>query len=179
MADQGSGHFIGLESLRRGFLSIDRQTPTRLLQVAQAHWNVASIGELIEFANSNPAPDFSTLAPLVADCAAQGDPVAKDILEQSGTDLAYLASLVIERIRGMEADSREAFEVPSVAIAGSILEHVAPVRQALEAALRSQYPGIAVLGTPADPPAGALWNARHRSLGAVQQTSAPLQPSRS
>lgn len=163
MADQGSGHFIGVESLRRGFLSIDRQIPTRLLEVAQAHWNLSSMGELIEFANSNPAPDFSQLAPLVVDCAEQGDQVAREVLEQGGTDLAYLVSLVIEHIRSLETASSEPFEVPPVAIAGSILEHVAPVRQAMEAALRRQYPGIMVLEAPADPPAGALWGARHRS----------------
>ncbi|MDR3727638.1 MAG: BadF/BadG/BcrA/BcrD ATPase family protein [Terracidiphilus sp.] len=163
MADQGSGHFIGVEGLRRGFLAIDQQVPTRLLQVAQAHWKLSSLGELIEFANSNPAPEFSRLAPLFVDCAAQGDPIAKEVLEQGGSDLAYLASLVIERIRGMEADAPEPFVVPPVAIAGSILEHVAPVRQAMETALRRQYPGIAILDAPADPPAGALWNARHRA----------------
>lgn len=168
MADQGSGHFIGLEGLRRGFLAIDRQIPTRLLQVAQDHWNLSTLGDLIEFANSNPAPEFSKMAPLFVDCAAQGDSVAKDVLEQGGIDLAYLASLVIERIRVMETGAPEPFAVPPVAIAGSILEHVAPVRQAMEAALRRKYSGIVVLDAPADPPAGALWNARHRAACSTQ-----------
>jgi N-acetylglucosamine kinase-like BadF-type ATPase len=172
MADQGSGHFIGLEGLRRGFLAIDQQISTRLLKVAQAHWNLASIGELIEFANSNPAPDFSKLAPLVVKCAEQGDQVAREVLQQGGADLAYLAGLVIERIRGMEADFPGTFEIPPVAIAGSILEHVAPVRQALEDALRKQYPAIVVLEAPADPPVGALWGARHRSTRAADPVPA-------
>jgi N-acetylglucosamine kinase-like BadF-type ATPase len=172
MADQGSGHFIGIEGLRRGFLAIDQQIPTRLLKVAQAHWNLASIGELIEFANSNPAPDFSKLAPLVVKCAEQGDQVAREVLQQGGADLAYLAGLVIERIRGMEADFPGTFEIPPVAIAGSILEHVAPVRQALEDALRKQYPAIVVLEAPADPPVGALWGARHRSTRAADPVPA-------
>lgn len=163
MADQGSGHFIGIEGLRRGFLAVDQQLPTRLLQVAQEHWKLSSIGELIEFANANPAPDFSKLAPLVVACAEQGDQVAKQVLDQGGVDLANLASLVIEHIRSLEADSAKPFEVPPVAVAGSILEHVAPVRQALEEALRKQYPGITILEAPADPPAGALWNARSRT----------------
>jgi N-acetylglucosamine kinase-like BadF-type ATPase len=161
MADQGSGNFLGLEGLRRGFLAIDQQLPTRLLSVARAHWNLGSLGELIEFANANPAPDFSKLAPLVVACAEQGDPVAQEVLEQGGVDLAYLASLVIERIRSMEAGSPQPFTPPPVAVAGSIMEHVAPVRRALEASLRKRYPDIVVLDTPSDPPAGALWNARH------------------
>jgi glucosamine kinase len=175
MADQGSGHFIGLESLRRGFLAVDQRRPTRLLDEVQAYWNLASIGDLIELANANPAPDFSRLVPLVAACAEQGDLVAQEVLYQSGVDLAYLASLVIERIRDMEADSAKAlndnsyqsFEFPAVAITGSILEHVALVRRALEASLSNRYPDIKVLDVPVDPAAGALWGARHRSANAT------------
>jgi glucosamine kinase len=164
MADQGSGHFIGLEGLRRGFLAIDQQRPTSLLEVAKTQWQLASLGELIEFANANPAPEYSRLAPHFVACAERGDGVAQEVLKQGGTDLACLAGLVIEHIRKIEADSAEGtsvtFQVPGIAIAGSILEHVAPVRQAMEAALRGSYTGIVVLETPADPAAGALWNAR-------------------
>jgi glucosamine kinase len=162
MADQGSGHFIGLEGLRRGFLAIDQERPTRLLQIAQEHWNLGSLGELIELANANPAPEYSRLAPLYVACAAEGDAVAQEVLEQGGADLALLAGLVVERIRRAEAGSGIPFETPSVAIAGSILAHVAPVREAMESHLRARYPGIAVLPSPVDPPAGALWNARRQ-----------------
>jgi glucosamine kinase len=160
MADQGSGHFIGLEGLRRGFLAIDQQRPTRILDVALAHWSLASIQELIEFGNANPAPNFSTLAPLVVECAEQGDFVAREVLEQGAQDLAYLAGLLIERIRSMEP--QEKFELPQVAIAGSILERVALVREAMYTNLRQRFRGIVFLDTAADPPMGALWNARHR-----------------
>ena len=175
MADQGSGHFIGLEGLRRGFLAIDQQRPTRLIDVAQAHWNLASIGELIAFANANPAPNFSTLAPLVVESAEHGDLVAKEVLEQGGHDLAYLASLLIERIRGMEPGSQETFEPPAVAMAGSILERVAFVREAMHASLRQSYPGIVFLDTAADPPAGALWVARHHNTSLPQNERAPQE----
>ena len=158
MADQGSGHFIGLESLRRGFLAIDQQRSTRVLEDARQHWGLGSLGELIEYANANPAPEYSRLAPLVVAAAEQGDVVAQEVLEKGGQDLAILASLVIERIRGMEKTA--AFEVPAVAVAGSILEMVAGVREALAASLRVRYPGIKILDAPADPPAGALWAAR-------------------
>jgi len=67
----------------------------------------------------------------------------------------------------VEANSNESFELPEVAIAGSILEHVPSVRRAMESHLRGRYPEILVLDTPADPPAGALWNARHRRTGTV------------
>jgi N-acetylglucosamine kinase-like BadF-type ATPase len=167
LADQGSGHFLGLEALRRGFLAIDQQRPTSLLNDAQAFWKLGSLAELIEFANTNPAPEFSRLAPLVIAAAEQGDVVAQEVAAQGGVDLAALAGLVIERIRSLEANAESAFDVPAVALAGSILERAVPVRNALIAELCKRYPGIEVRDAPADPPAGALWAAR--------QTARPVQ----
>jgi glucosamine kinase len=158
LADQGSGHFIGLESLRRGFLAIDQQRATCLLDEAQQFWKLGSLGELIEFANANPAPEYSRFVPVVVAAAERGDAVGREVLAQGGADLAELAGLVIERIRRMEGAVD--FSVPAVAVAGSILEKVAAVREALTAALRALYPEIEVLDKPADPPAGALWAAR-------------------
>jgi glucosamine kinase len=159
LADQGSGHFLGLEGLRRGFLAIDQRRPTRLLDDAQGFWKLASRSDLIEFANANPAPDYSKLAPLVVSAAEGGDSVAQEVIHQGGCDLALLASLVIEHVRSLEGDPAP-FHAPAIAIAGSILERVTPLREALVAALRQRYPVIAVLDVPADPPAGALWKAR-------------------
>ncbi len=160
LADQGSGNFLGREGLRRGFLAIDQQRSTTLLEAVKRHWNLGSIGALIERANGKPVPDFSELAPLVAECAAQGDAVAEEVLEQGGADLAYLASLLIERIRRQEQATGGAFELPVVAVAGSVLAQVLPVRQAMEQSLRERYPDIVFEPTPADPPLGALWRAR-------------------
>jgi N-acetylglucosamine kinase-like BadF-type ATPase len=160
LADQGSGHFLGLEALRRGFLAIDQQRKTTLLDRALAFWKLGSRAELIEFANANPAPEFSRLAPMVVAAAEEGDGVAEEVVRQGGEDLADLAGLVIERIRRMEDGPGAPFAAPDVAVAGSILEHAAPVRAALAAALRARYPEIVIRETAADPPAGALWAAR-------------------
>lgn len=159
LADQGSGHFIGLEGLRRGFLALDQRRPSSLLDRARSFWNLTSLEELVGFANMNPAPNFSRLAPLVAQAEEQGDAVAREVLEEGGADLASLAGLVIEHIRAVETGGL-AFVVPTVAVAGSVLERVAPVREALICHLRRVYPEIVVHETPADPPVGALWVAR-------------------
>lgn len=160
LADQGSGHFLGLEGLRRGFLAIDQQRQTTLLDRALAFWKLQSLGELIEFANANPAPEFSRLAPLVVAAAEEGDVVAQEVVRQGGEDLAMLAGVVIDRMRGLEDAPGAPFATPDVAVAGSVLEHAAPVRAALAAALRAKHPQIVVREKPADPPAGALWAAR-------------------
>ncbi len=163
MADQGSAHFLGLEGLRRGFLAIDQQRPAPLLDRVLTHWGLASLGELIERANANPAPDFSALAPLVAACAEEGDAVAREVIEQGGAELAMLAGLVIERIRRIEIGAGLRFELPAVAVTGSILERVAPLRQALKSSLLARYPGLNFREAPVDPAEGALWGARHRA----------------
>jgi glucosamine kinase len=161
LADQGSAHFIGVEGLRRGFLAIDQCRSTQLLEIAMRHWNLNSQGALIELANARPGPDYSKLAPLFAKAADEGDAVAREVLEQGGRDLAYLAGLVIQRIRAIEsAASSSPFTPPAVAITGSVLERVTLLRDAMRDALRESHPGLAFLDTPADPPLGALWGAR-------------------
>lgn len=157
LADQGSGHFLGLEGLRRGFLARDEGRSTGLLEAARTFWRLETVEELVEYANANPAPDYSRLAPGVVALAEQGDAVAGEVIVQAGRDLAMLAGLVIERMRVLEG---AAFEIPAVAVAGSILERVSGVRRAMVQMLEEQYPGITVLEKPADPAAGALWKAR-------------------
>ena len=92
-------------------------------------------------------------------------------LEQGGRDLGYLASLVIERIRKLEAKPEASddggFVPPTVAIAGSILGKVDAVREALTQTLRATYPAIQLMDAPADPVAGALWRARQELRVAV------------
>ena len=157
LADQGSGHFIGLEGLRRGFLARDAERPTQLLEAARKLFELPTVDALIEFANAqHPVRYASKFAPEVVACAAAGDQVAREILAQGGRDLAYLASLLIERMRGIESGE---FQPPEVAIAGSILAHVEQERIAMQEALRESYPGIRFLADPADPVRGALWRA--------------------
>jgi N-acetylglucosamine kinase-like BadF-type ATPase len=157
LADQGSGHWIGMEGLRRGFLARDEGRPTQLLEAARTLWKLPSIDALIEFANAQPAVRYGgQFAREVASCAAQGDAVAREILEQGGADLAYLVALLIERMRALESGT---FSTPRVAFAGSILAKVERVRASLERTLRSRYPEILFIDEPVDPVRGALWRA--------------------
>jgi N-acetylglucosamine kinase-like BadF-type ATPase len=161
LADQGSGHFIGLEALRRGFLARDQQRPTQLLNAAMSFWQLPSFEALIEHANAIPAPDYSKLAPMVVELAANGDAVAAEVLAKGGDDLAYLAGLVIERLRHSEDADGLKFEVPEIAFAGSILQQVQAVRVALQVALLGVYPQVVFQPMPVDPVLGALWRARN------------------
>lgn len=157
LADQGAGHWIGMEGLRRGFLARDEQRPTRLLEAARQLWNLPTEDALIEYANAQPAARYgSKFARSVVELANGGDAVAVEILEKGGRDLAYLATLLIERMRVAEPGD---FHPPDVAIAGSILSHVVIERNAMQSALRERYPEIRFIEEPADPVRGALWRA--------------------
>jgi len=157
LADQGSGHWIGIEGLRRGFLARDEGRATELLEAARRLWNLPTVDALVEFANTQPPPRYgSKFAREVVALADGGDSIAQQILEQGGTDLAYLVRLLIERMRAMEGD---AFAIPAVAFAGSILAHVGRMRNAIEYALRLRYPDIRMIEKAVDPIRGALWRA--------------------
>jgi len=157
LADQGSGHRIGHEALRAVFRAIDEDRETSLLPAVLDFWQLASIDEIVAFANRIPSPDFSRLTPLVLRCAEAGDAVASSVLKREGEDLAHLACLVIRRLKLTSAD---AAWIPPLAFAGSIMEKLLPVRRALIAAVESEFPGIRVLDGVVDPIQGALWRAR-------------------
>lgn len=161
LADQGAGHWIGIEGLRRGFLARDEGRPTQLLESARRLWNLPTVDALIEFANTQPPARYgSQFAREVVFLANAGDTIAQEILEQGGRDLAYLVRLLVERMRAIEGNE---FEVPSVACAGSILAHVDRMRASMQKALRLHYPDIRILENPADPVRGALWRAMRGS----------------
>jgi glucosamine kinase len=160
LADEGSGHFLGLEGLRRAFRAIDEERPTALLDAVRERWQLETLEDLIGFANLNPPPDFSQLAPLVAKCAEHGDVVAREVLQHGGSELATLAILAIERIRRAEVALGQEFTVPPIALAGSVLEKVAGVRLAMEESLRAKYPEAEIFARAIDPVQGALWLAR-------------------
>jgi N-acetylglucosamine kinase-like BadF-type ATPase len=152
LADQGSGHRIGLETLRAAFLAKDEGHTTPLLEAILEFWNLASIDHLIEFANAQPAPDFSRLTELILDHANTGDSIATSVLHREAADLGWLVRLVLRQL------PKE--PLPRVAFTGSILEKVQPVRDALIANVRTEFPTITAIEGVVDPIAGALWRAR-------------------
>jgi glucosamine kinase len=163
LADQGSGNRIGHQALRDTFFAIDEERTTTLLPAILDLWQLPNLESLIGYANQIPAPDFTRLAPLVVRCAAEGDAVAQNVLQREVEELAHLAHLVIERLRRDASGSRPGW-VPDVAFTGSILEHVAPIRDGIVQALLRRYPSLEVLPGTVDPILGALWRARMGEL---------------
>src|ERR1700743_2646110 len=86
LADQGSGHLVGLESLAAIFLAKDEERETLLLPAVLDFWQLSSLHDLVGYANTQPPPDFSTLTGVVLNCADQGDEIASDLLRKQGED---------------------------------------------------------------------------------------------
>ena len=161
LADQGSGHMIGVDALRAIFLTKDEEKETRLLAAVMDFWQLSSLEHLVEYANSQPTPDFSTLTSIVLQCAEAGDEIALAVLRGQGEQLGYLVRLVIRRLRQTSMDDW----TPPIAFAGSILENVPPVREALMLAVQNEFPAAQPPEKGVvDPIDGALWRARTGSF---------------
>lgn len=157
LADQGSGHRIGLQALRALFHAMDGRVESSLLPAVLEFWKLGSIPELVAFSNGLPAPDFSELVRVVLTCAEQGDGVAQSVLDEQGRELADLVGLLIHRMRSSAHD--QGF-TPRLAFAGSIMEKVHRVREALIAEVSGEFPGVTAAEGVVDPVEGAMWRAR-------------------
>lgn len=157
LADQGSGHRIGQRALREIFRALDEERETSLLPGVLAHWKLKNVDELVAYANTCDLTEFAALAPLVQSSAHAGDAVAIRLLVQEAQELADLALLTHRKLERIESHSL----APRFAFAGSVLEHVNCLRDAVIAALRTQFPDAEIQTAPAAPVQGALFRARH------------------
>ncbi|MGI4756222.1 MAG: N-acetylglucosamine kinase [Janthinobacterium lividum] len=157
LSDQGSGHHIGTRALRSCFLAQDEGRPNNLMGAILSHWRLAVPDDLVGYAHACPLSEISALTPVVLRCAEQGDALAGEVLAKEGEELAYLALLLHRRMLLADGDAW----VPKVAFAGSILQHVHPLREALLRSLRAEIPLLYDAPGVVDPVMGALWRARH------------------
>lgn len=153
-ADQGSGYRIGVQAMRAVFLAVDEGQTSALHPVMHRHFGTTTIGDLVGVVNHVPTPDMSLLSPLVLACAEAGDALAHSILAREGRDLGYLARLMLRRLAAASP------EPAPVALAGSILEHNAFVRDALFQDIQAEFPATVPVARRIEPPLGALWRAR-------------------
>jgi len=153
ISDEGSGHWIGRRAVNAAMRAYDEGQSAPLLEEAVKAWGVSSREQMILVANTSPPPDFAGLFPVVVRASEAGDPLASEILIQSGAELSRLAEIVIDRLfQGAES-------VP-VAMSGGVFSNSAQVRQVFYNNLRSRHPGVALNATIVDPVKGALELAR-------------------
>jgi N-acetylglucosamine kinase-like BadF-type ATPase len=155
LGDQGSGYWIGHQALRAALRAKDFRRPTPLLDRIVAFWKVSEPAEVINIAHSGA--DFSLLAPIVVQCAEEGDPVALEVLVRGGRLLGEDAAEAFRQVRALEPDQ----PMPGIAFIGGILDKVAFVRDAMTETIRLAAPTVQILPEAVDAVSGALWRARH------------------
>lgn len=157
LSDEGSGYWIGTQGLRAAMRAWDNGEPTLLLGRVCEFWKTPEVWQLVERAHATPPPDFARLAPLVVACAEEGDAGCLQVLLEGGRYLAEIAMLAYRKLRRIEPDPSV---VPGVAFTGSILRHVALVRETMIESIRRQAPAAPIVPEAVDPIMGALWQAR-------------------
>ena len=117
MDDEGSGYRIGMDALRGITRAGDgRGEETTLTHKILNHLNLQTPLQLIKWLYRSETPrtrDVAKLAPLVIECASNGDTVAYQIIQTASQELALLCSTVIRRL-GMQS--------PQIAFAGGLLQ---------------------------------------------------------
>jgi N-acetylglucosamine kinase-like BadF-type ATPase len=155
LGDEGSGYWIGVNSLRRALHAYDREEPTQILKKVGEIWDTPSLDDLVNLGDSTPGPDFAALAPAINELAEAGDPVALAVLHQAATDLVEFVLLVRAKLRRKH---RIAGEVP-VAWTGGVVEKMTLVREAFFAGLHAEAPDMPVGAEGIVSLDGALWRA--------------------
>jgi glucosamine kinase len=155
ISDEGSGHWIGRSFVAAAIRACDEgedQNP-RALESLMKSWRLETREQLVPAANATPPPDFAALFPMVLSLADSGDPIAREVLIQAGTELAKLAGTVIRRL------FPQSHSVP-VAMSGGVFGSSALVRQVFYNNLRSAHPEAAINPSVIEPVRGALELAR-------------------
>jgi len=155
LGDEGSGYWIGTQSLRRALHAYDRDEPQQILKRVGEIWGTPDIDDLINVGDGTPAPDFAALAPAIYELAEAGDTVAMGVIKQAAADLVDFVLLVrakLKRKHGIEG------EVP-VAWTGGVIEKMQIVREDFFAGLKAAAPKMPVQQTVTVPLEGAVWRA--------------------
>lgn len=153
ISDEGSGHWIGVEALRASLRAYDAGYNPRLLRKLMESLEARSVHDLAVRVNSNAAQDFASLFPVVLAAAEAGDPIATDLLDHAGRELAVPVSAVAAQLfSGAEP-------VP-VATHGGIFASSERIKRAFAAEIRVLCPMVELLEIAIDPALGALQRAR-------------------
>ena len=132
--DEGSGYYIGREGICAALRAFDGVAPqTALTASALAYFDVCAPRDLISAFYGENEPDIAGFSRCVAQCAANGDSVAKDILLDATEHLVRYASVLIKKCHA-----------ELLGVWGSVLCKNDIVRRAFEDGVRQKIPNIEI-----------------------------------
>ncbi len=133
--DEGSGYAVGRDILSAVVRSYDgRIGKTCLTELVFRRLHLSSVQELVSFVYDEKTGkrEIAALAPLLDEAYCAGDPAAMQIAETAGRGLFRLLVPVAARL---------SFPSLRIALAGSILQKSAGIRQAFTDRTAAAYPG--------------------------------------
>jgi N-acetylglucosamine kinase-like BadF-type ATPase len=152
ISDEGSGHWVGVQAVASVVRSAAQGNESQLVSRLLAHWGLKSVDDLVRLANASPPPDFAGLFPVVR-ALDDRDPLASEILEHAGTELAQLAA---EVYRSLWTSG----DVVDLALTGGVAQNSARVRDAFQRQIQAREVKARVRLAEFDPAEGALAIAR-------------------
>lgn len=153
ISDEGSAQWIGRRAVWSILRAVDEDVDTKLTGLVLKAWNLHSLDELVQTANSVPPPEFPTLFPVVLHAANDGDAMAQTLLADAATQLAEQTAIVVRRLFSNEEHAR-------IAMTGSVFRQSSDVRQGFYNRLRAMFPALEIRNELIEPVEGALALAR-------------------
>jgi N-acetylglucosamine kinase-like BadF-type ATPase len=154
LSDEGSGYDIGLRGLRAVVAQLDgRGEATKITPQIFTALNVNSLEGLYlqiyeSYTSKSKIASFSVI---VAECAEQGDVVARDILNHSVNELVRLVDAVVKQLSWQD-------ERVSVVMVGSVL-HQKYIADRLKTELKRLAPDLTLVVPDVPAAVGAAWMA--------------------
>src|SRR5208337_2509453 len=162
LGDEGSGYWIGVNSIRRALHAFDREETCQVIPKVMEIWGTKDMDEFINLGDGTPPPDFAALAPAISELAEAGDAVAVGTLQQAAVDLAGFVLLVRSKLRRKHGITGE---VP-VAWTGSVIARMDLVREQFFAGLHAAAPDMPVGTEEVVALKGAIWRAERMAKSA-------------
>ena len=167
IGDEGSGYWIGRESLAAVMRAFDGRGPaTRLTAEILAHFNVDDESRLpgIVYDREQPRVSVAALGPIIQRVADQGDAVAGRILEHAAEELVLAARSVATRLE-MRGDAFAFY------LAGGVFRVVPWLVEELQRRLLEVAPRAQVQTLQEEPAVGAVWLALAEARGGARVPS--------
>ena len=164
IGDEGSGYWIGRESLAAVMRAFDGRGPeTRLAGDILSHFNVDDESRLprIVYDRELPRVSVAALGPIAQRAAEQGDAVALRILERAADELVLAARSVATRLE-MRGDAFTFY------LAGGVFRVVPWLVDELPRRLGEVAPRAQVQTLDEEPAVGAVWLALAETRGGAR-----------
>ncbi|MCC6397356.1 MAG: ROK family protein [Bacteroidetes bacterium] len=153
LGDEGGGYFLGLETAKAVARDIDGRGEAKVLRALLAdRFGWVSRDRIVASVYQEKF-DLASIAPLVLDAAAEGDPVANTLLHKSARHLADTLAALVRRMPGISP--------VGVVFIGGLIDHDTVYARIVRDTISEVVPGAEVRPPLYPPVRGAVIMAQH------------------